>query len=294
MKSHSLGVLQIVLSGAMFSFIGVIGKISLSRGIDPMELLGLRFAFSTTIMVVALLALKPKLLSATSKQIMTFAVVAICGYSMMAWTFFKALETISASLTVLLLYTYPIIVAVLGHFFLKEKVAPTKIPWFALALLGLIALVYGEMEIKSAVGIGFGLVSAFTYALYILISKKLFSDVPALTSVTYIQGSAAILFLILSFSSAARLGEIINHSWGLILFFALVSTIGAMLLFLEGLKRVKSWEASILSLVEAVGGVVVSVILLGEQLKVLQLIGAALVLVCLVMIAWPKNIPAAD
>jgi drug/metabolite transporter (DMT)-like permease len=178
---------------------------------------------------------------------------------------------------------------VLGHFVLQEKLAAAKIPWFILSLLGLVALVYGELEIKSAVGIGFGLLSALTYTLYILVSKKLFRDVPALTSVTYIQGASALLFLILSFQSVSRWNELVSQSWGLVLFFALVSTIGAMLLFLEGLKRVKGWEASILSLVEAVGGVIVSVIILDEQLKILQLIGAAVVILCLVMIAWPDR-----
>ncbi len=121
MKPHSLGIIQIILSGFMFSFIGLIGKIAFERGIGSMELLGFRFVFSSLIIFLFMMLFNRSLLKTSLKNILLFAALGVGGYSMMAITFFFALESISASLCVLLLYTYPIMVALIGHFFLKEK-----------------------------------------------------------------------------------------------------------------------------------------------------------------------------
>jgi drug/metabolite transporter (DMT)-like permease len=289
MSSHANGVLQIVLSGAMFSFIGFIGKHALQRGVGPMEMLGFRFLVASAILFTVLALTRARLLRVTWRELAIFAALGVCGYSALAWSFFKALETISASLTVLLLYTYPLIVAVLAHCWLGEKIDARKLPWFALAMAGLVLLVWGDIEVKALVGVGYGLAAAGAYALYILASKKWLGETEPLKAVTYIQAASALLFLALSFESVARWQTVLASSWGLILFFALVPTLGAMLLFLEGLRRVKSWEASVLSLSEPVGGVLVSVLLLGEPLGGRQAFGGLVVLASLIAIAWPAK-----
>ncbi len=289
MSSHAIGVFQIVVSGAMFAFIGLVGKLALQRGIGPMEMLGFRFLVSAGLLLLFLATFRRQFLRLTWREALLFAGLGIGGYSVLAWSFFKALETISASLTVLLLYTYPVIVAVIAHFWLGEKISARKLPWFLLALVGLVTLVWGDIEVKGLIGIGFGLLAALAYALYILASKVLLRDTSALKAVTFIQAASAVLFLALSFQSIERWSEVIVGSWGLILFFALVPTLGAMLLFLEGLGRVKSWEASILSLTEPVGGVLVSVLLLGEAMGVRQAIGGLVVVCALGLIAWPAG-----
>jgi drug/metabolite transporter (DMT)-like permease len=178
---------------------------------------------------------------------------------------------------------------VLAHCWLGEKIDARKLPWFALAMAGLVLLVWGDIEVKALVGVGYGLAAAGAYALYILASKKWLGETEPLKAVTYIQAASALLFLALSFESVARWQTVLASSWGLILFFALVPTLGAMLLFLEGLRRVKSWEASVLSLSEPVGGVLVSVLLLGEPLGGRQAFGGLVVLASLIAIAWPAK-----
>ncbi len=289
MKPHSLGIIQIILSGFMFSFIGLIGKIAFERGIGSMELLGFRFVFSSLIIFLFMMLFNRSLLKTSLKNILLFAALGVGGYSMMAITFFFALESISASLCVLLLYTYPIMVALIGHFFLKEKISKEKAIYFILALVGLVMLVSGEIEVRQIQGIIYGILSAVFYSLYIVLSKVYVKDTPAFTAIFYVQLASAILAVSLSFSGMDRFLSVIVHSYGLILFFALVCSLGAMVLFMDGLKKIKSWEASILSLAEPMFGVLLSVFFLGDKLSVLKVVGGLIVLGSLAMISLPKK-----
>lgn len=289
MKPHSLGIIQIVLSGLMFSFIGLVGKIAFERGILSMELLGYRFVFSVVILFIYMMLFNRGLLKTSFKNILLFGALGIGGYSMMAIMFFFALESISSSLTVLLLYTYPIIVALIGHFFLKERISKQKAIYFVLALIGLVMLVFGEVEVRQMQGLVFGLLSAVFYSLYIVLSKVYIKETPAFTAIFYVQLASAILAVGLSFTSFDRYFSVIKDSYGLILFFALVSTLGAMVLFMAGLKKIKSWEASILSLAEPLFGVLLSVFFLGDQLSLLKVSGGILVLISLAFISLPPK-----
>jgi drug/metabolite transporter (DMT)-like permease len=104
-----------------------------------------------------------------------------------------------------------------------------------------------------------------------------------------VQLASAILAVGLSFTSFDRYFSVIKDSYGLILFFAIVSTLGAMVLFMAGLKKIKSWEASILSLAEPLFGVLLSVFFLGDQLSVLKVSGGVIVLVSLAFISLPPK-----
>lgn len=289
MKPHSLGILQIVLSGLMFSFIGLLGKIAFERGIGSMELLGYRFVFSSLLIFLYMMIFNRGLLKTSLKNILLFGAIGVGGYSMMAMMFFFALESISASLTVLLLYTYPIIVALIGHFFLKEKISKQKALYFVSALIGLVMLVFGEVEVRQMQGIFFGVLSAIFYSIYIVLSKVYIKDTPAFTAIFYVQLASAILAVGLSFTGFDRYFAVIEHSYGLILFFALVSTLGAMVLFMAGLKKIKSWEASILSLAEPLFGVLLSVFFLGDRLSALKVSGGIIVLISLALISLPQK-----
>lgn len=289
MSSRRIGIIQIVLSGFLFSFIGVIGKLAIKRQILPLELLSLRFIISCTILILGFLIFNRSLFKASIKNIFIFCALGTFGYAMMALSFMKSLEVISSSMTVLLLYLYPVIVALLGHAFLNERISTKKIIYFVMAFVGLALLVLGEVNLSDLSHTYWGISSAIFYSLYIVLSKVSVKNTPALTAIFYIQLSAAFTTYFISHGSVERFKEVAQSSYGLILFFALVSTIGAMVLFMAGLKKIKSWEASILSLSEPLFGVLVSVIVLSEELSLQKMIGAIIVLVSLVLISLPPR-----
>jgi drug/metabolite transporter (DMT)-like permease len=73
---------------------------------------------------------------------------------------------------------------------------------------------------------------------------------------------------------------------------ALVSTVGAIVLFFAGLKRVGPTAASILSTLEPVVTVVLAALAFGESLGPAQLLGGALVLAAAVVLRAPARTAA--
>jgi drug/metabolite transporter (DMT)-like permease len=79
-----------------------------------------------------------------------------------------------------------------------------------------------------------------------------------------------------------RPGDLTAAGWGWLLCLAAVSTVTAISLFFAGLERVGPTLAAILSTVEPLVTVLLALIVLGERLGAIQLLGGALVLAAVV------------
>src|SRR4051812_24019321 len=117
-----LGFTQIILSGVCFGFLGFFGKKAFAMNISPGELLSLRYFISALITLLLIIITKPKsLLRLNTFQITCSLLLGIFGYALFSSFYFMALTGLSASLTVLMLYTYPVMVTLFSRIFLKEK-----------------------------------------------------------------------------------------------------------------------------------------------------------------------------
>jgi drug/metabolite transporter (DMT)-like permease len=202
-----------------------------------------------------------------------------------------ALQGLSASLAVLLLYTYPVMVAAFAWVFWGDRVPWGRRPAIPLTLIGMALLVSGEFSADRFSSILLGLGSAVFYSGYILASSRLLKHTAPLVSVTYILSFAGLALGALHFRDLGHLAGMAARSWPLIVAMVGVSTVGAMTLFLAGLQKLHPWEASLLSTLEPVTGVALAALFLGERLSGLQWLGAAGVLSGLVLVSLP--LPAA-
>jgi len=290
---RALGILEVIVSGICFGFLGYFGHLAYGQGISPGELLSLRFLISATVLfaVFALryLATREWGLRLSRREILDCLGLGIFGYAVFSSCFFFALQFISASLTVLLLYLYPCFVAVAAHSFLGERLGLRDVYALVLSTLGLVFVVGSEFHVTSGVGIALGLGSAVVYAAYILYSRRALRKTSAWASVFYIQLGAGLVLTLLNFRTPERLVEIVAQSWPLLLLMAIVATLIAMALFLSALGKLTSTEVSILSNTEPLTGLVVAALLLGERLSPLQYLGGALVLAGLCLLALKKK-----
>jgi len=281
------GILQILLSGFCFGFLGIFGKTAYQHGLTPAELLSLRF-FSAGFMVLAFLAaLDPARLKLSRREILWSVVLGALGYAVFSFFYFQALSGLSASLTVLLLYLYPVMVPVGAWLFLGERIPREK--WFVLpmAMIGLVMLVAGELYVKNAAAFGFGVASAFFYSIYILCSSRFLAGTDTLASAGVMQISAGAVLGLATWRDPARLASTVATLWPIILGMALVCSIMAMTLFLSGLQKLRNWEVSVLSTAEPITGVAIAFLFLNETLSPQQILGGLLVLGAFVALSLP-------
>lgn len=278
--TRKIGFIQIILSGIFFGFLGFFGKMAYRQNITPGELLSLRYFISALLTGIVILLTNPKSLFNLSRfEIVTSLLLGIFGYALFSSFYFIALTGLSASLTVLLLYTYPIIVTLLSRLFLKEKLGRLGALALALVCIGVVGLVWGEWSISQPKFLLYGFGSAFFYALYIIYSRQYLNKVAALPSSFYVQLGAGVILSILNFwDQPHRPFDILNSHFSMIISMALLCSFLAMTLFLAGLQKIKSTEASILSMTEPISGVIIATLFLGEQIKFIQIVGAILIL----------------
>lgn len=290
LNSRQIGFLQIILSGVCFGFLGLFGKMAYKHSITPGELLSLRYLLSAGLTAIFILITKPKSLFCLSRfEIISSLLLGIFGYALFSSFYFMALSGLSASLTVLLLYTYPVLVVLFSRYFLKEQIGSQGLIALLLVSIGLIGLVWGEWSVSRPIYLLFGMGSAFFYAIYILLSRKYLSQAAPIPSSFFVQlGAGAILSLLHFSTQPTRALEIVSNHYVLIFSMSILCSLMAMTLFLAGLQKVSSSEASILSTTEPIFGVIIATAFLGEKIQAIQILGAVLILIGLILVATRK------
>ena len=288
-SSRRLGVVQVLLSGFCFGFLGVLGRRAFEKGVAVGEILSLRFLFASFFLISYLLIRFPRVLRVSFKQLIACALLGIIGYAVFSSFYFYALETVSASLTVLLLYLFPVLVAIGGWVLFSEKIPRSRLIAIPIAMVGLFLLVSGNLVVEKVAGVFFGVASAVTYAIYILASSRLLRTMDSLAATAYQQLFAGLALTGMHLHSWLRVTEILREAWLPILALALVCSVLAMALFLSGLKKLMSWEASVLSLAEPITAVTMAMVFLGDRLTPWQILGAVAVLAALIFVSVPQR-----
>lgn len=289
LSSRAIGVIQILLSGICFGFLGLFGKGAFEKGLTPGEVVSLRFIFAGILLFSFLILTTPKRLRLSTSHLLWSIALGAGGYAVFSYCFFHALSGLSTSLTFLLLYMYPVIVPIGGRLFLGERIPKERLIAMPIAMIGLAMLVWGEFQVRDPKFLAFGIASAVFYSAYILCSRRFLTTVDSMASTAYIQIAGGLALGAIHWREVERLQFAISEAWPWILALALICSIAAMSLFLAGLQRLRSWEASILSTSEPVTAIIVAFILLNEEMSHPQMMGAALVLTALVTVSLPAK-----
>ena len=276
-----LGTIYILASALCFGSMAIFARMAYASGVDTPTLLLLRFTIAAVLMWTILLA-KRMALPRGKGMIMLIAMGAI-GYAGQAFCYFTALTLASAGLVALLLYTYPAIVAILSRIVFKHPLTRVQIAAVAIALAGSM-LTIGKAVDGKPLGIFFGLLGAFIYSVYILTGSRFPKDVTPTASTTVIASAAAITYsgivAIKGFHPPAT-----GAGWLAVFAIAVVCTVMAILFFFEGMARVGPVRASVFSTIEPVFTVVLASILLGETITPMRVVGGALIVGAVILLA---------
>lgn len=290
-NQRALGVAEILLSGFCFGFLGVFGKWAFAAGLTAGEFLAWRFLFASTGLGLFLAVKNPRAFLLPRRLIGRCLLLGVGGYAVFSSCFFTALGGLSASLTVLLLYTYPVLVSLGAALFFGERIGRAQFLALPFVMLGMLLLVWGEFRVRDPRYLLLGIMSAVFYSAYILASSRWLKSVPALSSTFYIMVGAGLALSLVHLRA--------NHwpvglaPWGIVSATALISTLLAMGFFLAALQKISSADVSILSAAEPVTGIALAALVLGETLNAGQWLGGALVLAGMILVAaGPRPISA--
>ena len=286
--NRTVGIILIIISAASFGTFPIFGRWAYAEGMDVFTILFLRFTLAA-ILLAALMAARRESFPRGATLLKLIGMGAV-GYVGQAFSYLTALKYASPGLVALLLYLYPIMVMLLSALFLSERITRPKIAAVVLALIGL-ALTVGP-EGGQVIGIVLAIAAALIYSVYIIIGTGVMKEVSAIQSSAVIFAAAGAASGMLMLIDGPHFPAT-TTGWAVIGGIVLIATILAVVTFMAGLERVGPTNAAMLSTLEPVVSVLLSVLLLGESLHPITLVGGALILIAVILLTRSEmRIPA--
>lgn len=193
---------------------------------------------------------------------------------------FEAYKYTTVSIATLSYYFAPVIVTVVCPILFHEKLTGKQMVCFAMSTLGIV-MITGVGDMRGGndfVGILFGLGAAVFYATVILLNKFI-KNVEGIHR-TFFQFLSAILILIpyVMMTSGVTLRKMNTIGWVNLLTVGFIHTGVTYCMYFSSLKELPGQKAAILSYIDPLVAVIISVTVLGETMTLWQVAGGILIL----------------
>lgn len=213
-----------------------------------------------------------------------FILLIISGAAMgMNWIFlFQAYKYTTIPKATLCYYFAPIIVMFLSAFILKEKLNAMKIICIIGAMIGMFLIVgiggSNATEKNQLLGIMYGLIAAVLYSSVILINKFI-KNLSGMES-SMIQLTIAVIVLLpyILMTEKITIWNLDFKSTIFILAIGILHTGIAYLLYFSAMTKLKGQTIAVFSYIDPISAIIMSSIILGEKMTLIQLIGGILIL----------------
>lgn len=215
-------------------------------------------------------------------------------FGAVAWMAFAGLANLPAALYIVIIYTYPAMVAV-GSWMLGKPTSRQIWVAVGITLVGIaltVPTILDDASDATAIGVVMTLGNAALYAGYVLYSERLVTGTSGgdglVASVWSLTGSLTFALMVTAFSwpvsapgTPGGIGSIIG--------LAVISTVVASMAFFLGVGHLGPASAALIAATEPVLTLIWIVTILHESLQPIQLLGAVLVIVGVV---WSQRAPA--
>lgn len=263
MVEHRKSVLFLVATAVLWSLGGVLIKwVSLSA----LAIAGLRSLIAFAFIMIAF---RPKLRISPVKIIGGFA------YAAVVILFVSANKLTTAANAILLQYTAPIYVALLGHWFLKEKI--TRTDWISIIMVfcGMILFFLDKLSTGDMLGNIVAILSGVAFAWLVLLMRKQKNESP-LDSVVWGNLITAIICIPFYFNQA-----IDAKSWTGLLLLGIVQLGISYVLYAYAIRHVSAIEGILIPVIEPILNPIWVLIFLGETPGFWAIIGGVIVIASL-------------
>ena len=195
-----------------------------------------------------------------------------------------------------LLYTAPVIVAVLARLILREALTPVRLALALLVMVGVaLTVTHGSNAGAEAAGLGIGagiaggVLSALSYALTTLLARYAVPRYGA-ARVLFLEalGGVAILAIVLPLAHHAPTPPPTAAAWRGLLGLTAGSVLAANILFFTAVKRIEAAPAAVAATIEPVVGTLLALALFSQRLTTLGWLGLLMV-VCGVAAGYWKE-----
>jgi drug/metabolite transporter (DMT)-like permease len=293
----ALGYAMVALAATLFAVNGTVSKVILGSGIDSQKLTEIRCAGALVGLTVIALLTRPASLRVRRDELPLLVLLGVGGLALVQWSYFFAIHRLPIGEALLLQYLAPLLVALWARFLYRETVR--RRIWVALgfSLSGLVLIVrLWHVHALDGLGLAASALACASYAFYVLVAERGVTRRDAISLSawgflfaalfwaaaqpwwtfpgSYVRGDASLL---------GHLDSLHAPIWLLVAWMIVLGTIVPFVLVVGALRHVPATRVGIVAMLEPVVAILVAWAWLGESLAAVQLVGAALTLVGIVL-----------
>ena len=284
------GTLFTVIAGIAWGLSGTSGQYLMAHGISALVLTNIRLIVAGLLLVLlSYIKSKEQFLAFLRDKSSLFSLLlfSLFGLFLNQLAYLSAIQETNAGTATVLQYVCP--VGILAYTCIKDKVAPTiaEILSMILAIGGTFLIAtHGQLDQLSMTpaGLFWGLFSALTYALYIILPIKLIQKWGSILVIGIgmtISGFVAVPF-------TGIIGASLPMSFDVFLAFAgiiLIGTVFAYTAFLKGASMVGPVKSSLLASIEPISAVFFAFMIMGDIFYPVDFLGMAMILLAVTIIS---------
>jgi drug/metabolite transporter (DMT)-like permease len=300
-RRAAAGIGLVVISAVGYGSGSILAGPIYATGVDWLTLVGWRFLIGAALGWIWVLGSpgRRSALRRLSRRQVAVALGLGALFTGNAGTYYASLETVPAALAGVVVYTYPVMVAVLSLRFATRL--PGRRPWIAagLAVAGS-ALALGGIDVAEAPPVE-GLVLVFLYSIWIILSARLSGERrdrlasdsagagssagDAAVTTTVMMTATATVYAVAAIGAGRPLdpGAVPADAWPGLVAVAFVASFMAIQTFYAGARRIGAARAALTATVEPLIIVTLAWIFLDQTLAPIQLAGAALIVIGVVI-----------
>lgn len=208
-------------------------------------------------------------------------------------TLFESYNFMNSGIASTLLFVYPVMVAVIMIFLFHEKFRPSVALCLVLMGAGLLLLMRrGDGEGLSMTGTLLVMISALTYALYIIFvnMSKIVKEIPTTRLLFYVLGWGCLVYLVRIATGSPLTVPPTSAGWINLAALAIIPTVISLAFTTRAIQLIGSTPTAILGGLEPVAAVILSVTVLGQTLTPRELLGGMLIIIATTIVVADNTV----
>lgn len=269
-----------------------------AEGMNTPSVLFYRFGLAWVIIAVVMAVKavgKRESLRVNRREMLTLTALGLL-FIFSSLTLYLSFHLMPAGVASTILFTYPVMTAAIMTIFFKEKVRFATVLSILLSLVGVLLLYWGDSGgTLSIAGVVLVLVSALTYALYIIVVDKSplqMSSFKINFFVLFYCAAGMALFAL--FSGQPLMLPPTPRAWLWVGWLAVVPAIMALVMMVYAAKYIGSTPTAILGALEPTTAVLIGIFVFSEPFSLRLLIGILLILAAVTIVVLGKGRHAAQ
>ena len=242
------------------------------------------------IIITAILLIRKENLKVSKREFGTLTALGLL-FIASSMTLYSSFKYIAAGVASTLLFTYPIMTAVMMSVLFKEKATLKTVLAIILSLAGVLLLYWSDSGgTLNITGVILVLVSALTYAIYIIVVNRCPLEMSSFKINFYVIGYCALGMAVFAWITGNQLQLPQNAtSWFYATWLAVVPATLSLVLMVYASKYVGATPTAILGALEPLTAVLIGIFVFNEPFGLHLAIGIALILSAVIITAYsPK------